>query len=158
MTTRRLIVAGIAVLVLSGAVPLYLRSDIRRHNRFLTALRRSMESLPLPEGTTRLKADSRLGLLAGNGNHCDYIVAEVHATSRTRAKVVEHYSQLSIPNPEGQGCFELQIEFFVDGRPPDLEVHPPLDISVSDPTEQTKYVVFIRLIGYHDAGSDPRCH
>ncbi|MGD8450271.1 MAG: hypothetical protein PVJ57_00505 [Phycisphaerae bacterium] len=158
MTKRRLLAVGAALLFLGSAAGLYLTADMRRHNRFLVALQRSLAALPLPEGTTRLAADSRVGLLAGNGNHCDYIVAEAHATTQTPDQITAHYAHLAIPNPNGQNSFNVEIAFFRDDEPPDLDVHAALNLRVADHADRTRYVLFIRLIGYEASGLDPRCH
>ena len=149
---------GITIIIVCVVAAAYFRSDMHRHNRFLAQLRRSLAALPLPAETTRLKADAKLGMLAGNGNHCDYIVAETHATERTRAEIEAHYAQLSIPNPENSSSFTPEVAFFADGRPPDLDVNADLDLAAPSHADNLKYVLFVRLIGYHDAGSDLRCH
>ncbi|HQL54922.1 MAG TPA: hypothetical protein PLQ87_09460, partial [Phycisphaerae bacterium] len=84
----------------------------------LARLRSSLSSLPLPAQTTKLASVSRVGLLAGNGNHCDYAVAEMHSTKLGRDEILRHYNQQSVPNPEGPSRFGVEVAFFDGNSPP----------------------------------------
>ena len=47
-------------------------------------------AIPLPERTVLLKEEQRVGLLVGNGNHCDFI-ADLHVASALSQKEIEKY-------------------------------------------------------------------
>lgn len=150
--------AAVVVLILTTIVVVYLRSDYHRHNRFLARLRTSLSSLPLPAQTTKLASVSRVGLLAGNGNHCDYAVAEMHSTKLGRDEILRHYNQQSVPNPEGPSRFGVEVAFFDGNSPPTFGLYDPLFSCAEASPGELRYVVGVILIGYHDAGFDPRCH
>jgi hypothetical protein len=49
------------------------------HDRRLDELKAAFEKLEHPPGSRQLAFESQLGLLQGNGNHCDYFVGALRA-------------------------------------------------------------------------------
>jgi hypothetical protein len=54
-------------------------APILRHEHALWGLRRTLAGLKHPLGTTRISSASAVGLLSGNGNHCDFVAYEVRS-------------------------------------------------------------------------------
>jgi hypothetical protein len=147
--------AGFALLL---GVLLYLRSDIYEHNQYLAALQRSLAALPLPPGARRIQAYGRVGLLAGNGNHCDYLAAELCATTSDAETVLRHYGEMSIPAPNGRGTFKIHATILGGSQPPDSDLALWPELDTTGAPGELRYAIYVVLIGHHDAGFDPRCH
>ena len=69
-------------LVLVGILTVFLFPIIRDsliHNLRLSRMKRLLDEISHPDNTEYIFSRSVLGLLAGNGNHCDYFVGEMRS-------------------------------------------------------------------------------
>jgi uncharacterized membrane protein YtjA (UPF0391 family) len=68
---------------------------------------------PLPEGAEVAGRSSQVGVLLGNGNHCDFVVEQSLRTVLTVEEVRSYYSSFSprhaIPGGAGAGAPNLQV-------------------------------------------------
>lgn len=133
-----------------------------------------------PPDSERLATASRLGLLAGNGNHCDFYVGEMRWTRLSREDVQTHYAGATIPvaivgdegMPHDAGArVNLRIVFvegeeIVEGSasagflglvPYSLDMVSEWGVELEDYPEGLLYIVQAFDIGY-TAGLDLRCH
>lgn len=79
----------LALPVLLIAVPqLWVR---HAHDRRLQRLEETFANLKHPPGTRELAIESDLGLLQGNGNHCDYFVGSLRAGPVAQPALVDDY-------------------------------------------------------------------
>src|SRR3954463_15671912 len=70
------IIRGVIGLVLLGVLVAVLMPGLR-HEYTLWHLRGALAELEHPTGTTEIKGTSAVGLLSGNGNHCDFATYQV---------------------------------------------------------------------------------
>jgi len=78
------------------------------NNRHLSRMARAMQALKHPDGTARIRFESRVGLLVGCGNHNDFFVGELRTYSGDRERITEFYKGVAIHNPVGK--FDQQVE------------------------------------------------
>jgi hypothetical protein len=93
---RRAVVwlAGLAVPLLLGYLLVW------SHDVSLWQMSRSIAAVSHPPNTKRISSVKDLGLLAGNGNHCDYFVAEMRSYNNlTRKEIEAWYKNTKIWNP-----------------------------------------------------------
>ena len=131
-----------------------------QHEYYLYRLGDRFDHLEHPANTRQVHEVRRVGLLVGNGNHCDYLVGDARAATESWEDVVSYYVL-------AQQRFELEFEVkeFRDGVPQRELVGFTLphgfrgleDWGVDDvPSGEWVYVVYVVVSG--DAGYDPRCH
>ena len=140
-------------------------AEERAHDAKLRGLARWFDSVPHPAGTARVGRVKEVGLLDGNGNHCDYLVGELRTYPGTPEEVARAYGIAPLPKAVRGGGVERLRLAFVDGAGFADETRrllPARYVRVTDwgaspdPTKR-HYVVFAFDPSY-DAGSDPRCH
>jgi hypothetical protein len=114
-----------------------------RNDEKLARLQERVSMLPLPPDTeSDLRASaSEVGLLAGNGNHCDYLVHLALVTKLPDAEIARHYQSVTV---EG-----------VDGG----ELSGTVYVSPSGSWRAGFKSVIVEFFdGGHEAGFDLRCH
>ncbi len=147
-----------ACLCLCSASVLLVTYDVRTNDRELARLEDKIRELPQPAGTTAVAVRKQVGLLTGNGNHCDFFVGELRSFVGSAEKVQAHYAGQTLGD-------RTKIEtIFVSGGEfveTDRSYLPEEFRNLADWTERADqgglYVVFILDIGQY-AGIDPRCH
>ncbi len=128
------------------------------HNARLARIEEELTRLPLPEGTERLEVYSSVGLLSGNGNHCDYVSAMVLRGDVERPLLEEFYRQHTVSSPDG---YPLEIRIGAGGLQPAPGYYDaPLARRWSESFQRGEQQV--RVVYVFDAGQspdgDPRCH
>ena len=143
------------VLACGGAV---LR-DVWAHNRRLARYVAEFEEMRHPENTSRISLHKRVGLISGNGNHCDYFVGEMRRFQGEREEIEGFYAGREVA---GEPVF---VAFVENGEFSELDrwsmpggLDDPRDWldSLADSLEKV-YVVYILDVGY-EPGFDIRCH
>ncbi len=143
------------VIVLSPVI-----GDTMAHDRKLRRYQAALNEAQHPGDTSLIRAEKRVGLFAGNGNHCDYFVGELRRYSGSRQEIKEFYAGVSI---EGHGPVELL--FVENGQFPELarqtlphKLDELAEWSVSAAELRAGvYLVYVLAPGF-DAGYDIRCH
>ncbi|HZH77173.1 MAG TPA: hypothetical protein VEY88_14180 [Archangium sp.] len=115
-----LLALGAGTFMLWGLSPL---SSMREHDARLARIEQELTRLPLPEGTERVGVYSRVGLLSGNGNHCDYVSAMLLRGDVERALLEGFYRQHTVSSPDG---YPLEIRIGADGLQPAPEYEDDL--------------------------------
>jgi hypothetical protein len=64
----------------------------------------------LPEGAIIISQESKVGVLTGMGNHCDFIATMTIKGSLNIEKVKEHYAELKINPAVGESDAEQHLE------------------------------------------------
>jgi hypothetical protein len=132
--------------------------SMSQHDARLAHIERALEMLPLPPGTKRLGSYSRVGLLSGSGNHCDYLAIMVLGGPVERASLEEFYRHHTVPTPEE---YPLEVRIGAGGLEPAPEYDDSLlahDWKSALPFKgQQATVVYVFDAGHHPA-ADPRCH
>jgi hypothetical protein len=131
---------------------------MRDHNARLAQIEQELAALPLPQGMERLGVYSRVGLLSGSGNHCDYLAVMVLRGDVERAVLEEFYRRHTVSSPDG---YPLEIRIGAGRRQPAPEHEGILwdfEWLGAFPTEEQQ----VRLVYTFDGGlepeDDPRCH
>ncbi|WP_309895020.1 hypothetical protein [Archangium sp.] len=131
---------------------------MRAHDARLARLEQELTRLPLPEGTERVGVYSRVGLLSGNGNHCDYVSAMLLRGDMERTLLEGFYRQHTVSSPDG---YPLEIRIGAGGLQPAPEYEDDLladrwmeALPVEGPQAR---VVYVFDAGLNPEG-DPRCH
>jgi hypothetical protein len=114
-----------------------------RDDAKLAQLQERVDMLPLPPDT---EFDvgfsvSKVGLISGNSNHCDYLVRMSVLTKLPDAEIARYYESITVKGVEGrdisgtvyvnpsgsyrEGYKAVIVQFFDDGNPPgfDLRCH-----------------------------------
>lgn len=75
----------------------------------LWQIRRQLKAIQPPPETEEISSHSAIGLLVGNGNHCDFFAGTVYRTQSTPGTIQAHYQDIQFLNP-------------ISGEPEDLSV------------------------------------
>jgi len=101
---------------------------------------------------------SRVGLLSGGGNHCDYLAAMTLQGDVERVLLGEFYRRHTVPSPDG---YPLEIRIGAGGLAPAPEYNDTLldDLWMEafEIEGQRVTVVYVVDEGLSTDG-DPRCH
>lgn len=134
--------------------------DTFTHNQKLASYVAAFQKIDHPLDTSHISFRSKVGLLAGNGNHCDYFVGEMRRFAGERQVIIDFY--------EGQevGGEPLFVEFVENGEFPRETSLWSLPGGLNNPHNwldspsvslENVYVVYMLIVG-DDAGLDIRCH
>jgi hypothetical protein len=137
------------------------------HDYALTRVRHEYRQIKHPTSSSGLETVSQVGLLIGNGNHCDYFVGEIRESDEPADQIREYYARFSVPMMDPAASqwgpapnYPITVEF------PDQR--GKIDPSVDDmsealrrararQTKKTLYVVYL-LDGGYEPNFDLRCH
>jgi hypothetical protein len=157
-----LVIAIILVVLIGGAGVPIVRS-ILVHNSELHDFSGNLFSMPLPAKSHAIVQHSRIGLLSGHGNHCDYFAAQLVSTSLTEEEISQFYHDKRIPSIGESHLVEIRLHF-VKSKTVDEEWFPvsnfniesAFDVSLEKLTNETVYLIYALDPGY-ESGSDFRC-
>jgi hypothetical protein len=152
------------VLALIVAVTYAVSRDVILHNRKLNRMFASLKLLEHPADTEHVLDRKNVGLLIGNGNHCDYFVAELRKYNGDREVVLEWYEDETITGPNRKD-FDVRVLFLSEGAfvgdkpmlPYDHDLPDDWLDEVNDP-DGDYYLVYVFLGAFEEPGLDPRCH
>ena len=118
-------------------------------------------SLFHPQDTSRVALKSKVGLLAGNGNHCDFFVGKLRTYAIEKEKVKNHYADSSIDNPVSGRRQNIEILFIDNGIIPEARL--PYDFDNLDgwnlpSDEKLKPMYLLYIFNSYEANADVRCH
>ena len=134
--------------------------DAVRNSLHLWQLEKQLKSLQHPSGTARVTFRSDIGLLVGNGNHCDFFVGELRSYSGTRTAIEQHYRDLRVFNPVTQTSESIEIIFVVDWKIPDMWL-PDEFGQISgwglEDSEGSPHMYIIYVFRSYEANWDLRC-
>lgn len=112
-------------------------------------LEAALREAPHPPTSRRLAADAEVGLLQGNGNHCDLVAGELRAAPSSAARVRAAYRTARV-----------DVAILEEGGASLPEARPLrrlAELGLRAPrTGETRYLVW--LSEQSEAGFDPRCH
>lgn len=93
---------------------------MRRNDRRLTEFSEQLFAYPLPPASRILRQTAEVGVLTGNGNHCDYVARLELASSLPPMAVEAHYQGLrlhpAVANGAGGGLPAVTVESQGPGR------------------------------------------
>ncbi len=117
-----------------------------RNNARLDKFSDNLFNYPLPSGTEEEDRYTEMGLLGGNGNHCDYIAGKSLVTELSQGDIEAYYKDVEFPpavsqseyarlwgglipvrvhfadepSADGRLCFSISISDI--GNPPDFDI------------------------------------
>lgn len=123
----------------------------------------SFQALTHPADSKLIYTTNDIGLLVGNGNHCDFFVGELRTSTASRAAIEKHYQSARVWNPitNRYATGEVQVSFIQN-----IQVVHDLDkfllrqfeTKMPPPTPgRQNYIVFFLEVGDDNAGCDIRC-
>ncbi len=118
----------------------------RVHNQRLERLELTFAKLKHPAGSRQLAFESDLGLLQGNGNHCDFYAGALRS---------------GVP-PIASAETEVEVTVLHAADPSDLFHHPPrdrlLDLGRKQSASPGEVLYVVALYDQTPPESDFRCH
>jgi len=88
--------------------------DAMANDRRLSQITQQLKALPLPPETIEVSSHAAVGLLAGNGNHCDYFVGAVYRSQSSEEDILKHYQGRQFQNPVQDRLEEWDITILKD--------------------------------------------
>lgn len=164
MSRRRLITRSII------AVPVLLLMfvvgscgfDFVTNNRHLNQMKHSLATLPLPPQTEQLATRSAVGLLSGNGNHCDFFVGTIFRSNLSPDSIRQHFAESTFFNPVTAKRESVEITILTDTEsmnrawlPDGLESVESWRLSPAMLSSGTVFLVSI--FRSYEANNDCRC-
>lgn len=135
------------------AIPLFLGSlclaPCLPHDVHLISVERRYRAIAHPPDSRSLARESDLGLLEGNGNHCDYFVGELRATHLTRAELEKFYGA----HTEIEVLEQRVVPPYVSSPRDRLQL---VAARASPAPGELLYIAFV--FDQEAAGEDIRCH
>ncbi len=120
------------------------------NDRQLSQMKRQLEKIPPPPSAERIASRSAVGLLVGNGNHCDFFVGSLFRTKEPREHVQEHYDRSRFLNPVTGNQEEIDVTVLTNAADlrarwlPDQFSYPEAwGVSASDFQKGTVFLVSI---------------
>jgi len=158
-STRRVLLAlGFAVIFCSFVLVSPLIVDRIRHDLKLAGMALAWRRISHPPGTTPIADERRVGLLWGNGNHCDYFVGELRTYKGGREAILQHYDGKTV-----DGGY-VRVVFVEDGEFGEMDrwampygLRTLSDWGSTLPDDASLYIAFASDI-LDDPGFDFRCH
>ncbi|MBI1370071.1 MAG: hypothetical protein GC162_15635 [Planctomycetes bacterium] len=151
---KRILRIGIVLLVLligAGALP-FVRDAVGNSWR-CRQFEHGVVGLDHAPGTRAVDVRSRVGLLYGNGNHCDYFAGQLRTYDGDFAKVEAHYAGLTFYNPVRESRDNVSVERVGPGELPYGDI---VSWRVPEGLKEPMYLVYV--FRNYDANADPRCN
>lgn len=166
----RSIAIGCIVIALSAFILFLYFNLFFVHDRMLWQFRAKYRTVRHPANTQRVRFYSDLGLLIGNGNHCDLFVGELRSYTGARRELLKAYAGQSYWSPIEHDRLPVEVLFVEDnGLREGILYHGEIGFELPSPLggiredamsyrQRSKkyYVVYMFDPGY-DAGFDIRC-
>jgi hypothetical protein len=135
------------------------------HDISLWRFKRSFLMLRHPANSALIKQFSAVGLLEGNGDHCDYLAVQFRETDQSPEEVLLYYSNLRVPrvDPSYETGFENQVPVhigFPDRQRSDIDhlINSKMFVAVrSKQSRKTLYLIYSIDAGYPPS-FDLRCY
>jgi hypothetical protein len=114
-----------------------------------------VNQISLPPDTTVLDKQEAFGLVAGNGNHCDYVVRWLVRTKLNQKQLEANFASRTVPAPNDtyEGLTKIEASIY---RPEDFSTR-------GDPERWAGYandphVFVVEYFASRDPGLDMRCN
>jgi hypothetical protein len=159
---KRLLVA-LALFLTLGVVDLLSGfGDAVSNSLNLWRLERSFASIRHPPATESIRFEARVGLLSGNGNHCDYFVGELRAFQGSFSPLLAAYAGATVFDPKAGHPMPLEVsevngdEISAAAVPIDLDRVSAWTWGSRPPSGSRLYLV--SYFANYEANGDWRCH
>lgn len=150
--------AGLVAVLMMAAGLAASQTDCARHQRSVRAMRAALDAAPLPAGVEREETLAAVGLLSGNGNHCDYLVATRVRTRLAPAQLAARLRAQRLRVRFDSGLAELPL-WVSPGTAEDDFARELLPAAWLAPgSAASPRAVVFAFWGGEEPGSDMRCH
>ena len=155
------------LLLMSSCTALFLGPcmyDTRVNDSNLARLESEMAAIPAPEGATSLATHSAVGLLIGNGNHCDFFVGTLYKTKASAESVRAYYEGRMIYNPVTEQKESVSVGIMTNTSFSGLWIPMKLDrleawnVLPEEISDTNHTVYFLTLYRSYQKNSDWRCY
>lgn len=139
-------------------------SSVHEHNEYLHQLTEKFNRIEHLKSSQKELEFKGVGLLAGNGNHCDYLVGQIRASDVSRDEIQSFYDEMNRRNKNDKNSQinQIKIIFYNDGLLVEddaiPEVYSHLSAIVPDYDKNLNYYIVYVFDGSYDPGYDYRCH
>ena len=151
-------------------VSYYLYVGRRTHEHLLWQFSQKYAKVKHPASTRHVRDYKELGLLIGNGDHCDLFVGELRSYTCSRQQLLKQYASQKFWSPISEEYLPVEILFIDKGKVESgILYHGEIESQLPAPIERIAadakaakerskryYIVYIFDPGY-DAGFDVRC-
>ncbi|WP_395746257.1 hypothetical protein [Prosthecobacter sp.] len=162
LSIKRVIFALLVVLPILAVLYSFCKDAIINDLR-LWELTKQLDSLPQPPNTMRISTNSAVGLLQGNGNHCDFFAGAVYRSQSSADAILQHYKGRQFQNPMSGENEDWDITILKDKNsfasiwlPYDFDHSEVWGLTAESYSAATLYLV-CAMRSYH-ANDDFRCH
>jgi len=166
---KRTQVQSIAIFIFTGAVIVGISCCIAwslglSNNWKMWKVNHASAQIVHPQNTVVISQRQDLGLLIGNGDHCDFFVGQMRSFTGSQQSITAFYAKTKIWNPLNNSRQSIDILFLENGEivqsereflPSDFDSASKW-LSPSHNRKQKLYIAYFFDVG-HDAGTDIRC-
>jgi len=137
--------------------------DSFNNSRNLVKIQQALREIPIPSNTHRFASNSALGLLVGNGNHCDFFAGEIFRSELSPDAILQHYTNRLILNPITGDKEEIDVRVITNAIQlsslwlPDRFTHPDA-WGISTDTFSNATVYLVSVMRSYNANHDMRSH
>lgn len=154
--------------VLLGVLPIiavfyFLFGDAITNDARLRQITSQLGTLTQPPNTVQISSRSAVGLLSGNGNHCDFFAGAVYRSQSTAEAIQQHYKGCQFQNPVTGRNEDWNLIILTDDHSfdsvwlPDYFDHPEAwQLTPESYATGTHFLVY--AMRSYDANSDSRCN
>lgn len=155
----------IAILVISiiiVALGSFFSYPIYKHDKQLNNLFMAFKMLKHPGKSHEILEFKKLGILSGNGNHCDFICGKIMESSLSHNAIIDFYKNIRIPSIDKFDYCDVELLFYDNGFLNKNDVIPLNYRKLSNfispiKIEKTYYIVYVFDMGY-PSEYDSRCY
>ena len=156
------------IFVLLGVLPIlavlyFLFGDAITNDLRLSQITRQLNTLSQPPNTVQISSKSAVGLLQGNGNHCDFFAGAVYRSQSSAEAIQQHYKGRQFQNPVTGRNEDWNLTILVDNNSLD-SVWLPYDFDhpeawgLTPESYSTETLFLVNAMRSYDANGDFRCH
>ena len=137
--------------------------DILANNRHLHQMEIALAIIPVPSQTQLLTSRSAVGLLVGNGNHCDFFAGTLFRSTSTPDWIRQHYAGRTFLNPVTSKQEQIDVTILTNSESLSSQWLPNRFERIeawglSPKTLATGTVFLISIMRSYEANNDCRCH
>ena len=153
------IILPILALIVAGFFIFPIVANTTTNSSHLRLFRKRIKALSHPDHSESVTTHSKIGLLVGNGNHCDFFVGHIRSFDGNKVMIQNHYKNLTFLNPITKNHENCDILFFEDDKTPTSYLpyeFDSLDAWQVKGHDLTKLYV-LSIFRSYDANRDFRC-
>lgn len=145
------------------AVLFMLFADRLTNDLRLWQIERQLKAIHPPPETKEISSHSAVGLLVGNGNHCDFFAGIVYRSQRNSDTIQAHYNDTRFLNPVTGEHEKLSVTILTDSTSMDSVLLPydfdqPKAWGLTSDSYHGGTLFLLCVMRSYDANGDFRCY